>query len=193
MSQKDNSGTCFLVRTERHDEVVTESALPALADADPSAAATITGALPPVAAGVVGELVDPGSLAALAEEIPRQQATPLTREAYAGVYRAYATSSASAPSLTRNPGRVRAYRDQLERAGRSQATIAKHLSVLRTLAAALGVQGVHDVRGRFTRVRRASRPPRRPTTSLRGAKGHEPTMTATFCVAVINAEALRAP
>jgi site-specific recombinase XerC len=59
-----------------------------------------------------------------------------------------------------NPERVRAYRDQLERAGRSQATIAKHLSALRTLAAALGVQGVHDVRGAIH-----SRPASKPTAA----------------------------
>ena len=42
---------------------------------------------------------------------------------------------------------MRAYRDELERAGRSPATIAKHLSALRTLAAALGTDGVRNVRG----------------------------------------------
>ena len=128
---------------------MTELALsPALVDVDPAAAATITDAVPAVAAGVVGELVDPGSLAALAEEIARQQGAPLTREAYAGVYRAYSHfAGASAGPDALNAERVRAYRDQLERSGRSQATIAKHLSALRTLAAALGVEGIRDVRG----------------------------------------------
>jgi integrase len=42
------------------------------------------------------------------------------------------------PDLT--PETVRAYRDALERAGRSSATAAKHLSALRGLAEALGVE-----------------------------------------------------
>ena len=42
---------------------------------------------------------------------------------------------------------MRAYRDQLERHSRSPATIAKHLSALRTLASELGVERVRDVRG----------------------------------------------
>lgn len=44
-------------------------------------------------------------------------------------------------------GTVRAYRDRLERESRSPATIAKHLSALRALAGALGVDGVREVRG----------------------------------------------
>ncbi|HEV2819279.1 MAG TPA: tyrosine-type recombinase/integrase, partial [Solirubrobacteraceae bacterium] len=44
-------------------------------------------------------------------------------------------------------GSVRAYSDALERDGRSPATIAKHLSALRALARALGVDGVREVRG----------------------------------------------
>jgi site-specific recombinase XerC len=128
---------------------MTELALsPALADVDPVAAATTTDAVPPVAVGVVGEVLDPGSLAALAEEIARQQGAPLTREAYAGVYRAYSNfAGAGAGPDALNADRVRAYRDQLERQGRSQATIAKHLSALRTLASELGIEGVRDVRG----------------------------------------------
>jgi Phage integrase, N-terminal SAM-like domain len=143
-------GHALAVRSDGHDEVVTELALsPALLDVDPPvAAAAIAGALAPTAAGVVGELVDPRSLAALAEEIARQQAAPLTREAYAGVYRAYSQfAGPGAGPDALNAERVLAYRDQLERAARSQATIAKHLSALRTLAAALGVEGVRDVRG----------------------------------------------
>ena len=124
---------------------MTELALSPAAGVD-AAAATTTELLPPASA--LGELVDPGSLAALAEEIARRQPAPLTREAYAGVYRAYSRfAGAGAGPDALNPERVRAYRDQLERAGRSQATIAKHLSALRTLAGALGVEGVRDVRG----------------------------------------------
>ncbi len=36
-----------------------------------------------------GELLDPGSLAVIASELARRQAAQLTREAYAGVYRAF--------------------------------------------------------------------------------------------------------
>ncbi len=100
-------------------------------------------------AGTVrGELVDVASLAARAGEVARQQPAPLTRQAYAGVYRAFCQfvgPGAGPEALTSE--RVRAYRDGLEVDGRSPATIAKHLSALRTLAAALGVEGVRDVRG----------------------------------------------
>ena len=44
------------------------------------------------------------------------------------------------------PETVRAYRDLSERQGRSPATVAKHLSALRTLAAELGVERVREVR-----------------------------------------------
>ena len=127
---------------------MTELALsPTIGDVAAAVAATTTELLP--AAAVLGELVEgPGSLAALAEEIARRQPAPLTREAYAGVYRTYCRfAGAGAGRDGLNPERVRAYRDQLERQGRSQATIAKHLSALRTLAGALGVEGVRDVRG----------------------------------------------
>ena len=48
---------------------------------------------------------------------------------------------------------VRAYRDALERAGRSPATVAKHLSALRGLAEALGV----DAQLRAVRSARVAR------------------------------------
>lgn len=54
------------------------------------------------------------------------------------MYRSFGTFlglDATAEDLT--PETVRAYRDQLERAGRTPATIAKHLSALRQLATAL--------------------------------------------------------
>jgi hypothetical protein len=88
-----------------------------------------------------GELLDPGSLSAVASELARRQAAPLTRDAYAGVYRAFCQfigPDARPEALT--PQSVRAYRDLLERYGRSPATIAKHLSALRTLASELGVE-----------------------------------------------------
>jgi integrase/recombinase XerD len=95
-----------------------------------------------------GELVDVESLAARAAEVARQQPAPLTRQTYAGVYRAYCEfvgPHAGPDALT--PERVRAYRDRLEASGRSPATIAKHLSALRTLAGALRIEGVREVRG----------------------------------------------
>ncbi len=95
-----------------------------------------------------GELLDPGSLSAVASELARRQAAQLTREAYAGAYRAFCQflgPDARREAIT--PESVRAYRDLLERHGRSPATIAKHLSALRTLASELGVERVRDVRG----------------------------------------------
>ena len=95
-----------------------------------------------------GKLVDPGALAVRAAAVAAEQAAPLTRETYAGVYRAFCAfvgPDADAAALTSE--HVRAYRDELEHAGRSPATIAKHLSALRTLAAALGSDDVRSVRG----------------------------------------------
>ena len=100
--------------------------------------------VPPVA----GELVDVDSLAARAAVVAADQGAPLTRQTYASVYRAFCRfvgPDARADAFTSE--RVRAYRDELERAGRSPATIAKHLSALRTLAIALGTDGVATVRG----------------------------------------------
>ena len=94
------------------------------------------------------DVVDVDSLAARAAAVAADQGAPLTRQTYAGVYRAFCAfvgPDAGAEAFTGE--RVRAYRDELERAGRSPATIAKHLSALRTLAAALGTDGVRTVRG----------------------------------------------
>ncbi len=94
--------------------------------------------LAPVPAAAVGEVLDPGGLAALAAEVAARQRSPETRRTYAAVYRSFCTflgPKASAAALT--PAALRTYRDGLERAGRSPATIAKHLSALRGLAAAL--------------------------------------------------------
>jgi integrase/recombinase XerD len=97
---------------------------------------------------LVGEVLDPGSLAELAAQVAGEQPAKLTRDTYAGVYRAFAAFV----GVGAGPGAlgaetVRAYRDQLEHAKRSPATIAKHLSALRTLAQALDVDGVDRVRG----------------------------------------------
>jgi integrase/recombinase XerD len=97
---------------------------------------------------LVGELVDAESLAARAAAVAAEQGAPLTRQTYASVYRAFCAfvgPDAGADAFTSE--QVRAYRDELEGAGRSPATIAKHLSALRTLAATLGTDGVRNVRG----------------------------------------------
>jgi integrase/recombinase XerC len=81
----------------------------------------------------------PGRLAARAGEVAARQRSPETRRTYAAVYRSFAAlvgPQATAQDVT--PEAVRAYRDALERCGRSPATVAKHLSELRGLADALG-------------------------------------------------------
>ena len=85
--------------------------------------------------GVVGELLDPAGLAARASEVAARQRSPETRRTYATVYRtfcAFLSPNAGTEPLT--PETVRAYRDRLERRGRTPATVAKHLSALRQLA-----------------------------------------------------------
>jgi len=86
-----------------------------------------------------GEVFDPTSLAPRAAEVARRQSAPGTRATYAGVYRAFCAGlGASAGLDALSAEAVRAWRDRLEAQGRSPATIAKHLSALRTLADALG-------------------------------------------------------
>jgi hypothetical protein len=87
-------------------------------------------------------------LADRAAAVAADQAAPLTRSTYAGVYRAFCAfvgPDAGVDALGR--GSVRAYRQSLEVAGRSPATIAKHLSALRRLADELGADDVRRVRG----------------------------------------------
>ena len=94
-------------------------------------------ATPPPTA-VVGELLDSARLAARAAEIAARQRSPETRRTYAAVYRIFCTFLGPEPTAEDlTPETVRSYRDQLERAGRTPATIAKHLSALRQLAQAL--------------------------------------------------------
>jgi site-specific recombinase XerC len=84
------------------------------------------------------EVLDPAGLGARAAAVAARQRSPETRRTYAAVYRAlvmFLGSTASPADLT--PETVRGYRDQLEHAGRTPATIAKHLSALRQLAAAI--------------------------------------------------------
>jgi hypothetical protein len=50
-----------------------------------------------LATTVVGELVDPGGLAACAAEIAARQRSPETRRTYAAVYRAFAPVLALGP------------------------------------------------------------------------------------------------
>jgi site-specific recombinase XerD len=70
--------------------------------------------------------------------VAARQRSPETRRTYAAVYRSFGAflgPDASPADVT--PEAVRAYRDALEHAGRSPATVAKHLSALRGLADAL--------------------------------------------------------
>src|SRR5687767_14199204 len=85
------------------------------------------------------EFIDPAGLAGRAAEVAARQRAPETRRTYAAVYRAFgAFLGPDATQTDVTPEAVRAYRDALEHAGRSSATVAKHLSALRGLADALG-------------------------------------------------------
>jgi integrase/recombinase XerD len=87
---------------------------------------------------VHGEVLDPGSLVVRAAEVALRQPAPATRATYASVYRAFCghlSPTAGVDALSAES--VRCWRDSLEALGRSPATIAKHLSALRTLADAL--------------------------------------------------------
>jgi integrase/recombinase XerD len=107
----------------------------------PAMARQLQPASPALAITLAGELVDPGGLAARAHEVAARQRSPETRRTYAAVYRAFgAFLGPNAVPADLTPEAVRAYRDALERTGRSPATVAKHLSALRGLAEALGVE-----------------------------------------------------
>jgi site-specific recombinase XerD len=91
------------------------------------------------AATEVVEVVDVGGLATRAAEVASRQRSRQTRRTYAAVYRslvAFLGEHAAVGDLT--PEALRAYRDALEHADRTPATIAKHLSAIRGLAAAVG-------------------------------------------------------
>ena len=121
MPEKDNSRTCLGPPTS---SAMAQELLPTAAP------------LVPVA---TGEVVDPRGLAAVAAEVAARKGSPETRRTYAAVYRAFAAFvGPEAPAEDLTPAAVRAYRDALERAGRSPATVAKHLSALRGLADAVG-------------------------------------------------------
>jgi len=87
-----------------------------------------------VGGGLRGELVAPESaLSVRAAEVAAREAAPATRSTYASVYRAFTAAlglDSTAADVT--PQAVRAWRDRLELEGRSPATIAKHLSALRS-------------------------------------------------------------
>ncbi len=101
--------------------------------------------LPARVAAVAADVVDASGLAARAAEVAARQRSLQTRRTYASVYRsllAFLGEHATVEDLT--PDAVRAYRDALEPADRTPATIAKHLSAIRGLAAAVGAHA--DVR-----------------------------------------------
>jgi integrase len=101
--------------------------------------------LPARVSAVAADVVDAHGLGARAAEVAARQRSPQTRRTYASVYRsllAFLGEHATVDDLT--PDAVRTYRDALEHADRTPATIAKHLSAIRGLAAAIGADA--DVR-----------------------------------------------
>lgn len=94
------------------------------------------------------EVVDRDGLREVALEVAARQRAQLTRQTYASVYRAFAAFvGREATVMDVTAERVRAYRDLLEGAGRSPATVAKHLAALRCLAAAIGADvAIRDIR-----------------------------------------------
>jgi len=96
----------------------------------------------------VGDLLAaPGSLLAAGERVARRAAAPSTRITYLHAYRHFAGFLAArlgrapeAADITEEA--LLDFRDGLEAAGRARATVAKELSALRRLAAALEAEGV---------------------------------------------------
>jgi Phage integrase, N-terminal SAM-like domain len=99
---------------------------------------TFSGApLPARVATVAADVVDASGLGVRAAEVAARQRSPQTRRTYASVYRSllgFLGEHATVEDLT--PEAVRSYRDALEHADRTPATVAKHLSAIRGLAAA---------------------------------------------------------
>lgn len=95
-----------------------------------------------------GELpAAPGSLLAAGERVARRAAAPSTRSTYLDAYRHLAGFLAArlgrAPEvLDLTEEALLDFRDALEAAGRARTTVAKELSALRRLAAALEADGV---------------------------------------------------
>ncbi len=94
------------------------------------------------------EVIDRDELRAVALEVAARQRAPQTRQTYASVYGAFAAFvGPEATVMDVTAERVRAYRDLLERSGRSPATVAKHLAAVRGLATAIGADGaIRNVR-----------------------------------------------
>jgi integrase len=101
-----------------------------------------------------GTLVADSELAARALEVAESQAVSSTRDTYASTYAAFVAflhARAGSPPQTGQFDRqaLIAYRDHLASSGRSSATIAKQLSALRTLAAALALDpGIAQVKSK---------------------------------------------
>ena len=115
---------------------------------------------------VGADVIDVDGLGARAAEVAARQRSPQTRRTYAAVYRSllgFLGEHAWVEDLT--PEAVRAYRDALEHADRTPATIAKHLSAIRGLAAAVGADA--DVRRSVRRASRAASRARCRTKSSR--------------------------
>jgi len=99
-------------------------------------------------AGEAGDLLAaPGSLLAAGDRVARRAAAPSTRATYLHAYRHFAGFLAArlgrvpeAADLTEEA--LLDFRDGLEASGRARATVAKELSALRRLAAALETEGV---------------------------------------------------
>jgi hypothetical protein len=92
-------------------------------------------AAPTPATVVAGELVDQGALGARAAEIAARQRAPETRRSYAAVYWAFGAflePDVSPADVIAEA--VRAYRDALEGAGRSPATVDGGITSDDTLA-----------------------------------------------------------
>lgn len=93
-----------------------------------------------------GDVVDTGTLAFKAELAASKQGAKSSRRTYASVYRQLvAFAGAGAPASVLDDELVLRYRDHLERRELSPATVAKHLSAVRSLARELRGPGGPDV------------------------------------------------
>ena len=101
--------------------------------------ASASAPLPARVSAVAADVVDADGLAARAAEVAARQRSPQTRRTYAAVYRSPVAFVGEHPSSRISRRRRCAdTANALERADRSPATIAKHLSAIRGLAAAVG-------------------------------------------------------
>ena len=102
----------------------------------------------PAASPASGELLAaPGSLLAAGERVARRASAPSTRSTYLHAYRHFAGFLAARLDRIPEPADLTEealldFRDGLEAVGRARATVAKELSALRRLAAALEPEGV---------------------------------------------------